>query len=198
MSSPIGHRFLSRGTVASLCVVICHALLFHTWIWNTSFSVAAIMFGPRTCCKVSFFKINRLISTFNPQRILIQDRSFLTVLLINHQIYTCRVPRRPTGLTLPLPTLRIIRRFCVIDQSQSSTRHLRIRNPKPVHPATSHQQKHPFSSTSVHRHTMSSKLIPVHPSDVMVTRDVTPNIATFSVPFSRFGRIKIGGRGTLG
>lgn len=32
----------------------------------------------------------------------------------------------------------------------------------------------------------------------MVIRNVTPNIVTFSVPFARFGRIKIGGRGTLG
>lgn len=31
----------------------------------------------------------------------------------------------------------------------------------------------------------------------MVIRNVTPNIATFSVPFSRHGKIKIGGRGTL-
>lgn len=29
-------------------------------------------------------------------------------------------------------------------------------------------------------------------------RDVTPNVVTFSVPFSRFGKIPIGGRGTLG
>lgn len=44
---------------------------------------------------------------------------------------------------------------------------------------------------------MSSKLIPANPADVMVIRNVTPNVATFSVPFARFGRIKIGGRGTL-
>ncbi|KAF7546348.1 hypothetical protein G7Z17_g8503 [Cylindrodendrum hubeiense] len=44
---------------------------------------------------------------------------------------------------------------------------------------------------------MSSKLIPSNPSDVMVIRNVTPNVATFSVPFARFGRIKVGGRGTL-
>lgn len=45
---------------------------------------------------------------------------------------------------------------------------------------------------------MSSKLIPWNPAEVMVIRNVTPNIATFSVPFARFGSIKIGGRGTLG
>lgn len=45
---------------------------------------------------------------------------------------------------------------------------------------------------------MSSKLVPPNPSDVMVIRNITPNIVTFSVPFSRFGRLKIGGRGTLG
>lgn len=31
----------------------------------------------------------------------------------------------------------------------------------------------------------------------MVIRKVTPEITTFSTPFSRFGKIKIGGRGTL-
>lgn len=45
---------------------------------------------------------------------------------------------------------------------------------------------------------MSSKLIPANPAEVMVIRHVRPNIVTFSLPFSRFGRIKIGGRGTLG
>ncbi|KAH7175505.1 beta-lactamase-like protein [Dactylonectria macrodidyma] len=44
---------------------------------------------------------------------------------------------------------------------------------------------------------MSSQLIPANPSDVMSIRNVTPNVVTFSVPFARFGRIKIGGRGTL-
>jgi hypothetical protein len=45
---------------------------------------------------------------------------------------------------------------------------------------------------------MSSKLIPSNPEDVMVIRNVTPNIVTFSVPFLRFGSARIGGRGTLG
>lgn len=45
---------------------------------------------------------------------------------------------------------------------------------------------------------MSAKLIPANPADLMVTRSVTPNIVTFSVPFSRFGRLRIGGRGTVG
>ncbi|KAF4994346.1 hypothetical protein FGRMN_5854 [Fusarium graminum] len=44
---------------------------------------------------------------------------------------------------------------------------------------------------------MSDKLIPSDPDHVMVIRNVTPNIATFSVPFSRFGKVKIGGRGTV-
>lgn len=47
-------------------------------------------------------------------------------------------------------------------------------------------------------HKMASKLVPKNPSDVMVIRDVTPNVVTFSVPFLRFGRVPIGGRGTLG
>ncbi len=32
----------------------------------------------------------------------------------------------------------------------------------------------------------------------MVIRDVTPNVVTLSVPFLRFGRFPIGGRGTIG
>lgn len=45
---------------------------------------------------------------------------------------------------------------------------------------------------------MSSKLIPTNPSDVMVIRHVTPNVVTLSLPFLRFGTLKIGGRGTIG
>lgn len=45
---------------------------------------------------------------------------------------------------------------------------------------------------------MSNKLVPSNPDEVMVIRDVTPNVVTFSVPFLRFGTIPIGGRGTLG
>ncbi|KAH6651862.1 beta-lactamase-like protein [Truncatella angustata] len=44
---------------------------------------------------------------------------------------------------------------------------------------------------------MSSKLIPLTPSDVMVIREITPNVITLSVPFSRFGLVRVGGRGTI-
>jgi len=45
---------------------------------------------------------------------------------------------------------------------------------------------------------MSSKLVPSDPAKVMVIRDVVPRvITTLSVPFWRFGKIKIGGRGTI-
>jgi hypothetical protein len=43
----------------------------------------------------------------------------------------------------------------------------------------------------------AASLIPADPAKVMVIRDVTPTIATLSVPFLRFGHIKMGGRGTL-
>jgi hypothetical protein len=43
----------------------------------------------------------------------------------------------------------------------------------------------------------ASKLIPSDPAKVMVIRDITPQITTLSVPFLRFGHIKVGGRGTL-
>lgn len=45
---------------------------------------------------------------------------------------------------------------------------------------------------------MSAKLIPQNPSDVMVIRNITPNVVTLSVPFARFGVIKVGGRATIG
>ncbi|XDG07592.1 hypothetical protein ABKA04_007207 [Annulohypoxylon sp. FPYF3050] len=44
---------------------------------------------------------------------------------------------------------------------------------------------------------MSSKLIPSNPSDVAVIRTVTPNVVTVSVPFARFGIVRVGGRGTI-
>jgi hypothetical protein len=45
---------------------------------------------------------------------------------------------------------------------------------------------------------MSAKLLPKNPEEVMVIRDVVPGITTLSVPFLRFGLIKLGGRATIG
>ena len=42
-----------------------------------------------------------------------------------------------------------------------------------------------------------SKLIPSDPDKVMIIRRITPNILTCSVPFYRFSRIRVGGRGTI-
>lgn len=60
----------------------------------------------------------------------------------------------------------------------------------------------PFSTTTKDSSSsatgMSSKLIPANPADVMVIRNITPNVVTFSTPFKRFGTIPIGGRGTVG
>ncbi|KAL2842530.1 hypothetical protein BJY01DRAFT_249016 [Aspergillus pseudoustus] len=39
--------------------------------------------------------------------------------------------------------------------------------------------------------------VPSNPDEVMVIRNVTPDIVTLSLPFSPFGGIKFGGRGTL-
>lgn len=45
---------------------------------------------------------------------------------------------------------------------------------------------------------MTSKLMPFDATKVMVIRDVVPKtITTLSMPFSRFGLIKVGGRGTI-
>ena len=43
----------------------------------------------------------------------------------------------------------------------------------------------------------ASKLIPSDPDKVMVIRRVLPSILTCSTPFLRFGRIKVGSRGTI-
>ncbi|KAK4550089.1 hypothetical protein LTR36_003056 [Oleoguttula mirabilis] len=43
----------------------------------------------------------------------------------------------------------------------------------------------------------TSKLIPSDPDKVMVTRHINPSILICSTPFLRFGRIKVGGRGTV-
>lgn len=43
-----------------------------------------------------------------------------------------------------------------------------------------------------------SKLLPSNAAELTVTRQITPNITTLSLPFYRFGRVKIGGRATLG
>ncbi|KAJ5463036.1 hypothetical protein N7475_007980 [Penicillium sp. IBT 31633x] len=41
------------------------------------------------------------------------------------------------------------------------------------------------------------QLFPTNPSATMVIRHVTPDIVTMSLPFSRFGKLQFGGRGTL-
>lgn len=43
----------------------------------------------------------------------------------------------------------------------------------------------------------AAKLIPSDPDKVSIMRKVTPDILISSAPFLRFGRIKIGGRGTI-
>ncbi|KAI0597264.1 hypothetical protein F4775DRAFT_264494 [Biscogniauxia sp. FL1348] len=45
--------------------------------------------------------------------------------------------------------------------------------------------------------TMSDKLIPKDPSAVAVIRNITPNVVTVSVPFARFEKVRVGGRGTI-
>lgn len=43
----------------------------------------------------------------------------------------------------------------------------------------------------------ASKFVPTDPASVMVFRDILPNLMTLSSPFARFGRLKVGGRGTI-
>lgn len=78
------------------------------------------------------------------------------------------------------------------------------------HPSTDIESKNtesaPVSTLADIRHysnptqlsTMTSTLFPPNPSEVMVIRKLTPEVVTLSLPFSRFGRLKFGARGTLG
>ncbi|POR39286.1 Uncharacterized protein TPAR_00516 [Tolypocladium paradoxum] len=100
-------------------------------------------------------------------------------------------------------------RCCVIDGSRSKLSGIKACAASPSTPLRLPlRQRHrtrpvedtktrAFSSSPATAATMSAKLIPSNPADLMVIRNVTPSIATFSVPFLRYGRIKIGGRGTL-
>ncbi|KAH0548585.1 hypothetical protein GP486_007871 [Trichoglossum hirsutum] len=40
-------------------------------------------------------------------------------------------------------------------------------------------------------------IAPSNPSEVMVIRKLSPNITTLSLPFARFGKLRVGGRGTI-
>lgn len=79
-----------------------------------------------------------------------------------------------------------------------NTKTLLLNSFTPLHTSQATIRHFHFSSSNFNAHKMSSSLIPANPADLMVIRNVTPNIVTFSVPFARFGRIQIGGRGTLG
>lgn len=41
------------------------------------------------------------------------------------------------------------------------------------------------------------QLYPTNPSQFMVIRNISPNLVTMSLPFSRFGALKFGARGTM-
>jgi len=64
---------------------------------------------------------------------------------------------------------------------------------KPAQVITTNSSRHPYTTVA----TMSSKLIPTDPEQVMAIRQITPNVVTCSVPFSRFGVVRVGGRGTI-
>lgn len=40
--------------------------------------------------------------------------------------------------------------------------------------------------------------MPSDPAEVMVIRNITPNIVTLSIPFERYGLLKFGTRATIG
>lgn len=92
----------------------------------------------------------------------------------------------PTAATYGHHTTSLLR-FC-LPLFQSPPLRTIAQNPRITQPAS-------FSTMASKQ---ASKLVPKDPEEVMVIRKVTPNITTLSVPFSRFGRIRIGGRATIG
>ena len=110
---------------------------------------------------------------------------------------------RPAGLSTPVAASASSPYPSLSSSHRSTLRHsirtfCTILRPaiKPSRPTPRSKIALPSHATGFRR--MSAGLIPPNPADVMVIRNVTPRVVTFSVPFSRFGKIKIGGRGTLG
>jgi hypothetical protein len=88
----------------------------------------------------------------------------------------------------------------VLRQSSSNIASSRILPLDDIHKSSHHLLLNTRTSNLTITHTnMSDKLSHPDPAKVMVIRDVVPKvITTLSVPFWRFGKIKIGGRGTIG
>lgn len=150
------------------------------------------MIRPRVSCSVSLRILKLSTSPLLPK--FGHQTAVYSPIISSFQIHTCKAQPLSTLPTSRIKHLGNTRLFCVIDQSHYFTRSRDHKNSAaPAIPPFRHQ----YSSTSKHSN-MSSQLIPSKPSEVMVIRNVTPNIATFSVPFARFGKVKIGGRGTLG
>lgn len=128
----------------------------------------------RPTSQIQYLNINVSRSFLYQQRFLLFSRAFNTKQTPTHDFNVIRLQPRIATSSINRPKL---------------TTSLTL-------PAQNHHLS-TQSETSISTE-MSSKLIPSDPDHVMVIRKVTPNIATFSVPFSRFGKVKIGGRGTLG
>lgn len=139
-----------------------------------------------------------IIKTLNKTSSLDLPKRRGTICVIDDYILGSRQRRLNSPGVAPLTLLR---RNCTQQQlhhhHQNRHRYLRTSSRPRIYLGPSGNNR-TFTSTNASAHNMSADLIPANPADLMVIRNVTPNIATFSVPFSRFGRIKIGGRGTLG
>lgn len=140
-----------------------------------------------------------IIKTLNKTSSLYLPKRRGTSCVIDDYILGSRQRRLNSPGVAPLTLLR---RNCTQQQQlqhhhQNRHRYLRTSSRPRIYLGPSGNNR-TLAFTTASAHNMSADLIPANPADLMVIRNVTPNIATFSVPFSRFGRIKIGGRGTLG
>lgn len=130
---------------------------------------------------------------------------------------TSILKQQPSYRQQPSPRVTVARRTATSSFKPSPARHYATGRSRPgplgtaflLFPAaaigvgvlSAYVSLNPFSTTTKASSSsaagMSSKLIPANPADVMVIRNITPNVVTFSVPFKRFGTIPVGGRGTV-
>lgn len=103
--------------------------------------------------------------------------------------------RKGSGSKLLMTTLvlpRIIITYESTNASQSSLRR------KGLHTCIDTSSPRITAIMSAEAAADIAKLVPKDPKSVTVIRAISNNILIFSAPFARFGRIKVGGRGTVG
>ncbi|KAH9884191.1 beta-lactamase-like protein [Xylariomycetidae sp. FL2044] len=104
----------------------------------------------------------------------------------------------PSLIAVASPVHHPPRRHFTFAYNHQTGKRVRPLNKRPVH-TYGKQGTRKFTTSGPEQRSpvMSSKLIPSNPDDVAVIRNITPNVVTVSVPFARFGKVRVGGRGTI-